>query len=103
MRLPPTTNVSRNFSSVCWDADDSGSPVPGCAGLDTRRKANRLGLPDCDTEIRLSADQLVSACPTVSASEGGLQRSIKPQTQRQDDGKEAWPWLIAGITLSHEN
>lgn len=37
--------------------------------LDTRRKANRVGLPDCDTEICFSLDQLVSACPTVSASE----------------------------------
>lgn len=42
--------------------------------LDTRRKANRVGLPDCDTEICLSLDQLVSACPTVSASE---ERPIK--------------------------
>ena len=55
--------------------------------LDTRRKANRVGLPDCDTEICFSLDQLLPACPTVSASEKRMQRSIKLQTQRQGDGK----------------
>ena len=40
--------------------------------LDTRRKANRVGLPDCETEICFSLDQLVSARPTVLASEERL-------------------------------
>lgn len=34
--------------------------------LDTRRKANRFGLPDCDSEIYFSLDQLVPACPVLS-------------------------------------
>ncbi len=46
--------------------------VGDLAWLDTRRKANRVGLPDCDTKICFPLDQLVSACPTVSASEERL-------------------------------
>lgn len=53
--------------------------------LDTRRKANRVGLPDCDTVLFPTS---VSLCKALS---NGRQK-----------GKTS-SWIIAGITLSPEN
>ncbi len=59
------SHPSAGILEIVWD-------LARLRWLDTRRKANRVGLPDCDTEICFTFDQLVSACPTVSASEKRL-------------------------------
>lgn len=69
MCLPVTTNGSYHFPCVCRILGDCRRDLARLRWLDTRRKANRVGLPDCDSEICFSLDQFVSACPTVSASE----------------------------------
>lgn len=69
--LPPTTNGGSNFPRICRVLGKCGD-LAELRRSDTRRKANSVGIPDCDTEICFSLDQLVSARHTATASESRL-------------------------------
>lgn len=68
--------------------------------LDTRHKANVVGLPDCGTEICFSLDHLVSVCPSLSPHEE--KDSKDPLNYRHKgtmmENVQEEPWIIAGIT-----
>lgn len=72
------SHPSTGILEIVWD-------LARLLWLDTHRKANRVGLPDCDSEICFSLDRLVSACPAVSASEKRIHRTLDAKAIRWEN------------------